>query len=126
MTSREAAWNLVWEALPAHWMVGEPSLTPGPGVWSVSAIDARTTGRGRIPRSVTGTGDTDAAALLDLNDRLRGVSKPDGTRLDELRRACRLAYLSGAEDFSRSFFSRPLTNLELAGVVARFPDAPAD
>jgi hypothetical protein len=116
-----AAWDLVWEALPAHWILGGPSLTPGPGAWSVSAIDARTTGRGMLPRTVRGTGASEVDALLDLNDRLRGVPKPDGTRLDELRRRNRLAYLEGAEAFSRTFTGRSLTADELERVAERFP-----
>ncbi len=59
MTDRDRAWDLVLEALPAPWIVGAPSLTPGPGVWSVGAIDARTTGRGRMPRTVSGTGTSE-------------------------------------------------------------------
>jgi hypothetical protein len=47
--------------------------------------------------AVAGTGEDETAALRDLDDRLRGVPKPDGTRLDELRRRLRLAYMGGAE-----------------------------
>ncbi|HEX7949775.1 MAG TPA: hypothetical protein VF494_05455 [Candidatus Limnocylindrales bacterium] len=118
---RDKAWDLVWEALPAHWIVGGPNVTPGPGIWSVSAIDARSTGRGKLPRTVNGTGLTEVAALLDLNDRLRGVPKPSGTQLESLRRALRLAYVGGAEDHFRTEVGRPLSAAELERIIERFP-----
>lgn len=68
--------------------------------WSVTARGPHP-GRGKIPQTVTGTGEDETAALRDLDDQLRGVPKPDGTRLDELRRRLRLAYVEGAEDWAR-------------------------
>jgi hypothetical protein len=118
---REAAWGAVHEALPAGWRAGLPSFDPaGDGRWSVSAIDSRSTGRGKVPQSVIGTGETEEAALGDLDDRLRGLPKPDGTRMEELRRRLRLAYVDGAETWSQGANGRGLTPRELAGVVARY------
>jgi hypothetical protein len=50
---------------------------------------------------VTGTGVDEVAALRDLDDRLCGVPKPDGGRLEELNRRLRQAYFAGAEEASR-------------------------
>jgi hypothetical protein len=117
----EAAWDRLWEALPAGWRVGQPSFDPGRHGWSVSAVDQRTTGRGRIPRSVTGFGDQPAAALVDLDSRLRGADPDRGTRLEELRRRARLAFVAGAEDWARTTNRRPTTGAELAGILRRYP-----
>jgi hypothetical protein len=70
--------------------------------------------------TVSGTDEDEAAALRDLNDQLRGVPKPDGTRLEELRRRLRFAYVEGAEEWSRQHASRSLTEPELAGVLGRY------
>lgn len=43
-----------------------------------------------------------SAALRDLDDRLRGVPKPDGGRLEELRRRLRQAYFEAAEEAAPS------------------------
>jgi hypothetical protein len=91
LDAREAAWDAVHEALPAGWRVGLPSYSPELHAWTVSAVNERTTGRGKIPQSVSGTGDDEAAALRDLDDRLRGVPQPDGSRMDALRRGTQLA-----------------------------------
>ena len=95
--SRDAAWDAVHEALPARWCVGQPSYDPGAlrsdgyrGAWSVTARGPHP-GRGKAPQTVKGIGEDEAAALRDLDDRLRGVPKPKGTRLDELRQRLRLA-----------------------------------
>ena len=37
MTDREAAWDAVYEALPAGWTVGPPTYDPGVPGWSVTA-----------------------------------------------------------------------------------------
>ena len=57
---------------------------------------------------------------MDLDDRLRGVPKPDGTRMDELPRRLGLAHVAGAEEWMRKHSGRGLTANELAGVVTRF------
>jgi len=117
---REAAWGAVHEALPARWQVGPVTLRePTAGVWSVTAIGPHP-GRGKMPQTVTGTGQDEIAALRELDDRLRGVPHPDGGRLNELRRRLRLAYIEGAEDWSREHAGRGLTTDELRRVAARF------
>jgi hypothetical protein len=121
VTPLEAAWDAAHEALPARWRIGLPSFDPaGDGRWSVSAVDRRSTGRGKIPRSVSGSGPTEDAALRDLDDRLRGVPKPDGTRLDDIRRRLRFAYVDGAERWSRDNTGRVLTTDELGRVIGRY------
>ena len=123
--TREEAWITVHEALPARWCVGQPSVDPGVlradgyrGAWSVTARGPHP-GRGKAPQTVTGTGEDETAALRDLDDRLRGVPKPDGTRLDELRRRLRLAYVDGAEKWTRENIGRGLSD-ELSGVLERY------
>jgi hypothetical protein len=107
--AREAAWDAIHEALPAGWRVGLLSHHPFTGVRTVSAVNERTTGRGKLPQVVTGTGEDEIAALRDLDDRLRGVPKPDGSRMDALRRRLRLAYVEGAEEWTREHEGRGLT-----------------
>jgi hypothetical protein len=97
--AREPAWDAVHEALPARWQVGPTSRHPSTGVWTVTAIGPHP-GRGKQPQTVSGSGEDEAAALRDLDDRLRGAPQPDGSRMDELRRRLRLAYVSGAEEWS--------------------------
>lgn len=106
------AWDAVDEALPARRAVGPVTLDPG-----VLRADGRVQGDG--PRSapwlrqdaqtVTGTGGDETGALGDLDDRLRGVPKPDGSRMDELRRRLRLAYVQGAEEWTEANVGRRLT-----------------
>ena len=100
MTDREDAWDAVHEALPAGWTVGPPTYDPGISAWSVTAR-SKVPGRGKPPVTVTGTGPDEAAALRALDDRLRGVPQPDGSRMAELERRFRQAYLAGAEGSSR-------------------------
>jgi hypothetical protein len=106
--------------MPAGWRAGLPAFDPaGDGRWSVTAIDTRSSGRGKVPRSVTGTGATEEAALLDLDARLRGTWEPGG-RLDELRARLRLAYVEGAEEWTREHVGRPMTGEELGRVIERY------
>jgi len=74
---------------------------PGVPAFSVTARGPHP-GRGKAPATVSGTGEDETAALRDLDDRLRGVPKPGSTRLDELRRRMRLAYIEGAEEYRGS------------------------
>jgi len=118
-SDREDAWSAVHEALPARWRVGPPSYDPGRGAWSVSAVGPHP-GRGKIPTSITSFGADEVAALRDLDDRLRGAPKPDGTQMEALRRRLRLAFVQGAEEQSRRAHSRPLSADEQAGVLGRY------
>ena len=76
--------------------------------------------RHRPPQTVTETGDSETAALRALDDRLRGVPQPNGSRMAERERRIRQAYLDGAEGWSREAAGRGLTEGELEGVVRRF------
>jgi hypothetical protein len=71
--------------------------------------------------TVTGTGESETAALRDLDDRLRGVPQPDGSRMEERERRYRQAYVSGAEESSRERLGRGLTPDELERVIRRLP-----
>jgi hypothetical protein len=124
--SRDGAWDSVHEALPARWLVGPVTYDPGVvrpdglmGAYSVTARGPHP-GRGKAPVTVSGTGADEAAALRDLDDRLRGVPKPDGTRLEEIRRRLRLAYVEGAEEWSRENLGPRLTPDELDSLIERF------
>lgn len=119
----EAAWNAVFEALPARWRVGPPTYDPGAGCWSVTARSA-TRGRGMAPTTVSGTGSDPASALRALDARLRGVPKPDGGRLGEIRRRARLAFIAGAEEWTRQQLGRGLDAEELERVLERAPRPP--
>jgi hypothetical protein len=119
-TDLEAAWEIVHETLPARWTLGKTSRDILSGTWSVSAVGTHP-GRGHIPQSVTGRGESEVEALGDLNDRLRGIPAPRGTRMDELRARLRLAYLDGAETWTRDYAGRSMTRGELGAVIDRFP-----
>jgi hypothetical protein len=119
MTDREAAWDAVREALPAGWTVGPPTYDPGVGGWSITARTVAAT-RLKRPQTVRGTGPDETAALLNVNDRLRGVPQPHGSRMAERERRLRVAYLEGAEEFSQESTRRVLTESELEGVIRRF------
>jgi hypothetical protein len=127
MTALIAAWDAVHEALPACWCVGRPSYDPGVvwsdgyrGAWSVAGRGPHP-GRGKMPQTVTGTGQDETAALRELVDRLGGVPKRDGNRMDELRRRLGMAYIDGAEEWSQRERKRGLTAKELSGLIERFP-----
>ena len=113
--TREEAWGAVHEALPARWRVGLASQDVLTHRWSVTAF-RRDRGRLATPETVTGTGDDEVAALRDLDDRLRGVPQPDGSRMDELRRRTRLAYVQGAAETWPE-----MTADELGRVIRRAP-----
>ena len=91
MTDREAAWDAVHEALPAGWTVGRRPMTRRPrmvrhGPLVASAAASR-------PRRSPGPATDETAALRALDDRLRGVPQPNGSRMAERERRIRLAYL---------------------------------
>jgi hypothetical protein len=115
---REEAWDAVHEALPARWAVGLPSQHPSSMTWSITARGPHP-GRGKHPQTVTGSGEDETAALRDLDDRLRGSAMPVG-RMDDLRARLRLAYVAGAEEWTRGDLGRGMTREELDGIVTRF------
>ena len=118
-----SAWEAVHDALPARWRVGPVTYDPGRHAWNVSAYGPHP-GRGRAPQTVTGLGDDEVGALRALDDELRGVPQPNGSRMEELRQRWRLAYLAGAEERSRQDLGRGLTLDELERVAERSPMAP--
>ena len=98
-------------------------------VWSArtaTAARGRSRRADRIPaaaryrRGSPGTGEDETAALRDLDDRLRGVPKPNGTRLEELRQRLRLAYVDGAESWAIENLGRGLDRDELGRVIGRY------
>jgi len=119
MDDREAAWDAVHEAMPAGWRPGPVTYDPGRREWSVTALDERSTGRGKLPRSVTGTGEDGAAALRDLDAQLRGREDARG-RIEELRARMRLPYVEGAEEWSHEHEGRGLAGDELGRVIGRY------
>jgi len=119
MDAREDVWARLHESLPARWTVGRPSYDPGARIWSISAVGPDR-GRGKVPTSVQGRGEDELGAVLDLDARLRG-ELPDAPRnMDALRGRLRLAYIAGAEEWTRETSGRALTSEEFAGVLARF------
>ena len=119
MTDREDPWDDVHEALPAGWRVGPVTYSPAIPGYSVSAWSAGDS-RARRPQTVTGTGVDETAALRALDDRLRGVPQPNGSRMAERERRIRRAHVQDAEAWSRETSGRGLTEGELEGVVRRF------
>jgi hypothetical protein len=77
-------------------------------------------GRGKAPQTVTGTGEDETAALRDLDATLRGAKPGPGSSLEDLRARVRLAYVEGAEAWTRENVGRGLTRDELGRVVGRY------
>jgi hypothetical protein len=113
------AWDVLYDSLPARWHIGKPSYDPGLAAWTVTAW-GRQPDRGKPRQAVTGMGDTEVAALRDLDDRLRRLRKSKGVGMDELRRQLRMAYVDGAEAFSRETLDRGLTGDELGRIIERY------
>lgn len=118
---REAAWFAVHDALPAYWMVGPVTFDPGRGQFTVTAR-APHPGRGKIPVCLSGAGETEVAALVDLHGRLTGMPRPaeDTTRRAMLNRKLRQAFYQGAEDQAAST-GRSLDDATLGRVFQRYP-----
>jgi hypothetical protein len=112
------AWDALHNVLPARWHVGKPSYDPGHRVWSVTAWGPLS-GRPKAP-SISGTGDDEAAALRDLNVRLRDARRANRARMDELHRQLRMAYLEGAEAFCSDNLGRGITVDELGRIAERY------
>ncbi len=66
---RERAALDVLELLPEWWAVGPTSYDPGIGRWSYTARGPHP-GRGKMPETITGTGEDELAAMTDLAIRL--------------------------------------------------------
>jgi hypothetical protein len=113
------AWDALFDSLPGRWHIGKPWYDARLAAWSVSAWGPQLD-PGRAQQSVTGIGESEVAALRNLDARLRGASMPNGDRIEELRRQLRMAYVEGAEAFSRETFDRALTPDELERVLGRY------
>jgi len=118
---REAAWFAVHDALPAYWQVGPVTFDPGRGMFMVTAR-APHPGRGKSPVTVSGAGDTEIAALVDLHARLTGMPRPadDAAKREVLNRRLRQAFYQGAEEEAASR-GRQLDNDELGRVPDDYP-----
>ena len=113
------AWDALYDSLPGRWHIGKPSYDSRLAAWSVSAWGPQP-GRGQGPQTVTGVGHSEVAALRDLDARLRAASRSNHDRIEELRGELRMAYIEGAEAFSRETFDRALTPEELRRVLGRY------
>lgn len=118
---REAAWFAVHDALPACWMAGPVTFDPGRAQFSVTAR-APSPGRAKIPISVSGLGETEVAALVDLHGRLTGMPRPadDATKRALLNRKLRQAFCQGVGDQAASS-GRPLDDAALSRALGRYP-----
>jgi hypothetical protein len=94
------AWDALYDSLPARWHIRMPSYDAGCAAWSVTASGPDLAGSDASQR-VTGTGDSEAAALRDLDSRLRGMPRPERARVGELRHQLRMAFVDAPEAFSR-------------------------
>ena len=73
---RERAALDVLALLPEWWAVGPTSYDPGTGRWSYTARGPHP-GRGKHPETITGTGEDELAAMIDLAS---GSTSGDATR----------------------------------------------
>jgi hypothetical protein len=126
----EAAWDAVWDGAtrtldgrPAVIRPRRPPTDGYRGAWSVTARGPHP-GRGKAPQTVTGAGENEAAALRDLDATLRGAKPADGSYLEQLRERLRLAYVDGAEEWTRENVGRGLTSDELGRVIGRYVGRP--
>jgi len=115
----DEAWDVLYDSLPPRWHIGKPSYDPERAPWFVTAWGPQPA-RGEARQAVTGTGETAAAALRDLDERLRGVRRPNDDRLDELHRQLRMAYVDGARAFAGEALDRGLTTDELGRIIERY------
>ncbi len=121
MPTREAAWFAVHDALPAYSAIGPATFDPGRGAYSITAR-APHPGRRKLLVRVSGSGETEVAALVELHGRLTGMPRPaeDAARRERLNRRLRQAFYQGAEDEGVRQ-GRPLAVAELEGVLDRYP-----
>jgi len=80
-------------------MVGPVTFDPGRRAFSVTARGPHP-GRGKMPVTVSGTGEDEIAALVDLHGRLTGADRPveDPAKRALLNRRLRQAFYGGAEE----------------------------
>ena len=116
---RERAALDVLALLPDRWAVGPTSYDPGIGRWSYTARGPHP-GRGKDPETITGTGEDELAAMIDL--RIRLDERRRAEKLEEIDRRGRAAFLEGAEAQSQAAEGRPLTADELERVTKQYPE----
>jgi hypothetical protein len=105
--------------LPDRWALGPTSYDPGIGRWSYTARGPHP-GRGKHPETITGTGEDELAAMIDLRIRLDERQCPE--KLADIDRRGRTASLEGAEGQSQRDYARPLTVEALDPVTRRCPE----
>jgi hypothetical protein len=109
---RERAALDILALLPEWWAVGPTSYDPGVCRWSVTARGPHP-GRGKSPATITGTGEDELAAMVDLRillDERRHAEKPA-----QIDRRGRVAFLEDAEAQSEAAEGRSLTAEEWSG-----------
>lgn len=94
LTQRECAALDVLALLPDGWRVGRACWNPGTRRWAVTAR-APHLGRGEAPETISGIGDDDLAAMIDL--RIRLEERHRGETLGAVDQRGRAAYLEGAK-----------------------------
>ena len=107
-----------WPCSPNGGPSGQRSYDPGTGRWSYTARGPHP-GRGKYPETITGTGEDELAAMIDLRIRLDDRQRDD--KLADIDRRGRAAFLDGAEERSGAVEGRPLTADELERVTKRYP-----
>jgi hypothetical protein len=107
-------------------MVGPVTVDPGRGQFMVTAR-APHPGRGKIPLRVSGAGETEVAALVDLHGRLTGKPRPadDAARRAVLNRKLRQAFYQGAKDQAASE-GRQLDECRVAPLPAALSGRPVN
>jgi hypothetical protein len=78
------AWDVLYDSLPGRWHIGMPTYDTDHSTWSVTAWGPGIAG-GVPSQSATGTGDSEPAALRDLDRQLRRLPRPNRARIDALR-----------------------------------------
>ena len=73
-----------------------------------------------MPETITGTGEDELAAMIDLAIRLGERRRAE--KVAEIDRRGRAAFLEGAEAHSQDAEGRPLTADELERVTRRYPE----
>ena len=113
------AWDALYDSLPARWHIGMPTYDAARALWSVTASGPGVAGR-EASQSLTGKGKSEAAALRDLDGRLRAMPSPNRARIDAFRHRLRMAHVDRAEAVSRENFDRGLTTSELGRIIRRY------
>ena len=87
---RERAALDVLKLLPEWWALGPTSYDPGIGRWTYTARGPHP-GRGKYPETITGIGEDELAAMIDLLIRLDERRRDEKLAEIERRGACVLS-----------------------------------